>query len=57
MQIYRETPQRKGDIVQVDGKIYEVQSCVDLNWITKGEQEGHLLQLLEIKYITKEKHW
>lgn len=31
------------------GKIYIVMSCVDLNWLTRGEKSGYLAVLKEVQ--------
>lgn len=55
MQIYSESPVKKGKIIILNDnkKTYEVQSCIDLDWLYKGEQKGYLLQLKEVNALTK----
>ena len=40
---------KQNKIVESDKITYKVLSCLDLKWITKGDEKGYLLTLKEIK--------
>lgn len=42
---------KQGTRVKIEGenKVYEIISCVDLDWLTRGEKSGYLAVLKEVQ--------
>lgn len=57
MQIYSKIPVKQGRVILLDKLTYQVQSCIDLEWLYKGEKTGYILQLKEVNVLTEEKEW
>lgn len=44
MRCYTDKSYKQGTILMDnENKVYKVSSCVDLNWLTKGEKSGYYL--------------